>query len=323
MATLKYIRGLTRAGFRVNSSAASGLSKVTLSGTTQVDIDDHKTQLVLAGNRNTGAFVRVSGSGATTATINALSRRGFRIPRSSDGALVQAVIGGYWHAGTFTSGPVTVDLTNRQVQRVLLREKRAWYVAADPTAVAVRGIQNEQNGFDLGLGTFASATLAMFSANTNVADGDTVTINDKTYRFKNTMALANDVQIGADIQASLTNLIDAVNGTGTAGVNWFAGTTQPTSVTAQPLYTVEAGAFYSVTFMATVIGTAGNAFASTETSAELYFTNGATFKGGGAAGDSESADPVKIYRGVSATIDATQPFNFQQLRRHYDRWVEG
>lgn len=322
MATLKYIRGLTRAGFRVNSSAASGLSKVTLSGTTQVDLDNHKTELVLAGNRNTGAFACVSGSGATTATINALSRRGFRIQRSSDSAWVQAVIGGYWKGGVFTSGPVTVDLTNPKVLRVLLREKRAWYVAADPTAVVVRGIQNEQNGFDLSLGFFASATLDMKSANTNVADGDTVTINDKTYRFKNTMALANDVQIGTNIQGSLGNLILAVNGTGTAGVNYFAGTTQPTDVKAGPL-TSSDQEFFSIVFQAQTPGTGGNAYASTETSTELFFANGATFTGGAKAGDSEAGDPVKIYRGVTATIDATQPFNFQQLRRHYDRWIEG
>lgn len=321
MATTRYIRGLTRAGFRVNSTATSGLSRVTLSGTTQVDIDDHKTQLVLAGNRNTGAFVRVSGSGATTATINALSRRGFRIPRSSDGKYVQAVLGGFWIGGAFTSGPVTVDLTNRQVQRVLLREKRNWYFAASPTALLIKGIQNEQNGFEVCLGDKATATLTQDGTTTLPAAGETVTINDKTYRWEATMALANDVKIGADVATSFANLVLAVNQTGTAGVNYFAGTTAPTGVTAGSV--VGTGAGTHVTFTATAAGLAANAFASTETMAHASF-GGATFSGGGAnVGNSESNGVVKVYRGQAVTLDATQPFNYQQLRRHYDRWIEG
>jgi hypothetical protein len=86
---------------------------------------------------------------------------------------------------------------------------------------------------------------------------------------------------------------------------------------------VGTGAGTHVTFTATVAGLAANAFASTETMAHASF-GGATFSGGGAnVGNSESNGVVKVYRGQAVTLDATQPFNYQQLRRHYDRWIEG
>lgn len=436
MAHNVYIRGVGRAGFRVPAvGATSGLARVNKNGTTQVDLDNHKTQLLLSSERNFGNFVRVSGSGATTATIFGLSRRGFRIPRSSDGKKVMVKVG---------SGVTTVDLTNPVVCRILYRSKRDWAFAADPTVLQVYGIMNAQNAFELhGLasgvltsdntvpsngdtvtlsngGTWAQnnldievltpsttytfvtalsethATATLNSDGTVPTAGDTVTINNVTYRFESTLAQANDVKIGATSDATLTSLAKAVNQNGVVGTDYFTGTVAPTGVTSGTLQGT--GATGHLIFTATALGTGGNAFASTETSAHLSFSNGATFTGGvnavanqvliagtadltltnllnavtGGSGVGTNYStgttnlgalytvtgptshaltftakvsgidyPVsensahlswsgtelvggiaKIYRGQSATVDATNPFNYQQLRRHYDRWIE-
>lgn len=428
MATNKYIRGLTRAGFRIPKTGG-GLGHVTLSGTTQVDVDDHQTQLVLAGNRNTGAFIRVSGSGASTATIIGLGRRGFRIVPNGGGAPVTVKIG---------SGVTTVNLADARTCRVLNRNKRDWCFAASATALTVRGIQNEQNGFFLktaGTDTITSnntnvsnadtvvigaqtytfktnltekqATAVLTEGATPFANGDTLTVNNVTYTIKTTPAVANDIKVGGSGDATLDNIVKAVNGTGLGdGTDYFAGTVKPTNVTAGARSGT--GASATVTFTAAVgTGTAANAYASTTTGAHSTFS-GTTF--GTGAGTTAGVDPVanevhisvtnadgsltnlaeainagvnpgvdyssntvknvdatasaedsvnhqitltaidggnlqvsvtttaatltvaaavlndsvqKIYRGISAVIDATNPFNYQQLRRHYDRWIEG
>jgi hypothetical protein len=55
---------------------------------------------------------------------------------------------------------------------------------------------------------------------------DIVTIGSTVYAFQSTMASAFDVLIGDNITDSLDNLIAAVNLTGTAGTEYFAGTTE-------------------------------------------------------------------------------------------------
>jgi len=57
---------------------------------------------------------------------------------------------------------------------------------------------------------------------TNVADGDSITIDGKTYTFKDTPSQIGDVQIGADFAESFTNMSNAT--IGNSG-NYFAGTT--------------------------------------------------------------------------------------------------
>lgn len=121
--------------------------------------------------------------------------------------------------------------------------------------------------------TEAKATGTLTSDNTNVDDGDTVTIGTHVYRFKTVPLQANDVFIGADADTSMGSLIHAINGDGTVGVDYFAGTTASADVTA--------GALSSHAFTVTekTIGTAGNAIATTETSGHLSW-GGATLSGG-------------------------------------------
>lgn len=125
-------------------------------------------------------------------------------------------------------------------------------------------------------GVVASQTLT--STGTNPADGDTVTIDAIVYRFKNTLAQAYDVKIGANASASLDNLKAAINNSGLVGTDYFAGTNQ------HP--TVVAGAKTSTTLVVSsyYTGSASNAIVTTETSAQLSWGAGTLAGGTGAAG---------------------------------------
>ncbi len=119
----------------------------------------------------------------------------------------------------------------------------------------------------------APATVTLTSDATNVTDGDTVTLASTVYRFKNTMAQAYDVKIGADAATTLANLKKAINASGTPGTEYYTGTlVHPT---------VKAGAITATTLVisANTSGTAGNSIASTETSTHLAF-GAATLLGG-------------------------------------------
>jgi len=92
----------------------------------------------------------------------------------------------------------------------------------------------------LGIGD-TPATFSLYAIG-NPSDGDEVRIANsagvtETYRFKTTMAAANDVQLGGDAAETLQNLVDAINGTGTAGTtagnaNYYTGTAHDADVTA-------------------------------------------------------------------------------------------
>ena len=81
---------------------------------------------------------------------------------------------------------------------------------------------------------------------------DTVTIGGQAYAFKSTLASAYQVKIGATVGATMENLLKAINGTGEAGVNYFAGTL------ANPNVYATAGATGVVNVIARIPGTAGN-----------------------------------------------------------------
>lgn len=144
-------------------------------------------------------------------------------------------------------------------------------------------------------GVQANNTLT--SNNTNVADGVTVTLTDpisgttEVYTFRTTLGTAEgDVLIGADADASLLNLIRAINHSGTAGTDYFKAAasvlvTAATSVTAHA-------------FLLTAIrgGTGGNSLTAADSSATLTWT-GATFANG--TNGSVSAGAADIFMRVS------------------------
>lgn len=109
-----------------------------------------------------------------------------------------------------------------------------------------------------------AATGTLTSDNTNVSDGDTVTIGTKVYTFKTALTpTEGQVLIGADADASLLNLIRAINHSGTPNTDYKCAAQNP-DVSAATSVTSHA---FAVT--ARVAGTAGNAIATTETSSHL------------------------------------------------------
>lgn len=128
-----------------------------------------------------------------------------------------------------------------------------------------------------GGGSDVAATGTLTSDNTNVANNATVTIGSETYTFKTsltTSTTAYEVLIGSDADGSLLNLISAINGTGTPGTDYGSLTPVNSSVSAASSVTSHA---FAVT--ALISGAAGNAIATTETSAHLSW-GGATLSGG-------------------------------------------
>ena len=144
------------------------------------------------------------------------------------------------------------------------------------------------------------ANLTLTSNGTNVSDGATVTVGSIVYRFKDTMAQAYDVKIGADAATSLANLKKAINATGTAGTEYYAGTL----VNA----VASAGAITSTTLVVTalVTGTGGNSIAVGETSATLSWTGGGVTLANGANPTAEDfVDAFVAAVNASATVIIT------------------
>lgn len=121
---------------------------------------------------------------------------------------------------------------------------------------------------------------------TNVTDADTVTIGSTVYRFKDTMAAAYDVKIGADAATTLDNLKAAINGSGTAGVEWFAGTV------AHPTVVATDNADTTQKVIARVPGTAANATATTKSAATLSWED--TTLGGGTGNSNPGVAPETV-----------------------------
>lgn len=152
----------------------------------------------------------------------------------------------------------------------------------------------------------ANATGTLTSDNTNVADGATVVIGSTTYTFRTALTpLDGEVLIGASADASLLNLIRAINHSGTYG-------TDHSCVHAHPLVTAATSVTsHAFAVTARASGTAGNAIASTETSAHLSW-GGTTLASGTdhaalAAGDvtiNTVAMPAVAAGGDEARVDA-------------------
>lgn len=119
------------------------------------------------------------------------------------------------------------------------------------------------NGLYILNGDAVRGTQTLTSDTTNVADGDTVTVDTTVYRFKDTMAAAYDVKRGADAATSLDNLKAAINASGTPGTEYFAGTV------AHPTVTATTNTDTTQVVQAIAYGTGPNAIATTETSAHL------------------------------------------------------
>lgn len=72
-----------------------------------------------------------------------------------------------------------------------------------------------------------------FTSTKNLTDGDSIKVGSRAYIITSTLAQINDVKLGTSEALTLANMILAVNGTGTAGTNYYTGTTQPSDIYAE------------------------------------------------------------------------------------------
>lgn len=135
---------------------------------------------------------------------------------------------------------------------------------------------------------FARATGLLTSNNTDVSNNDTVTIGTKTYTFKTALTpTEGEVLIGGTADASLLNLIRAINHTGTPNTDYKVAVANP-DVTA-------AAAVTAHTFLVTsrLDGTASNSIVTTEVAATLSW-GGTTLAGGRAFGTTAAGDRILL-----------------------------
>jgi hypothetical protein len=84
-----------------------------------------------------------------------------------------------------------------------------------------------------------TASAGTLTVTGNFTANDTVITNSEIYKFVATPAAAGDVDIGADAETSLANLVLAMNGTGTPGATtYFTGTVPLAGFTATSTATV-------------------------------------------------------------------------------------
>lgn len=149
--------------------------------------------------------------------------------------------------------------------------------------------------------TGVRATGTLTSDNTNVSAGDTVQIAGKKYTFRAAPSVEGDVLIGADADASLLNLIRAINHSGTAGTDYVDARAHP-QVSAATSVTAHA---FAIT--ARQPGTAPNSYETIETAAHLSW-GGTVLSGGVAAVPYEvkiGADAATSLDNLKAAINAT------------------
>ena len=153
--------------------------------------------------------------------------------------------------------------------------------------VSIKALVIEVKPIQAYLGTAATGVLT--SDAVNVTDGDTVTIGSTVYRFKNTLAAAYDVKIGASAAATLLNLDAAIDASGTPGTEYYTGTL------AHPSVLTTGTTATTVSFISARTGDAGNAIATTEASTHLSW-GAATLTGG------EDITQPAVARGLEGTV---------------------
>lgn len=180
--------------------------------------------------------------------------------------------------------PTVVATTNTDTVQTF--RSRAIGTAAETTAInAIATTETMANT------AFADTTLGGGTGNSNPAvttDASTFTIGNRTYTAVLTLAETNLGTAGAVADqilwvtseaVFLDNIKKAINGSGIAGTDYSTGTTPHTQVVATTnTNTVQ-------TFASRLLGTVGNAYATTETMGNYAFTSTVMASGAGAEGE--------------------------------------
>jgi hypothetical protein len=138
---------------------------------------------------------------------------------------------------------------------------------------------------DIG-GLKATGTFGLTSASTNFSDGDTVTIDQWSVVFENGATLTEgEVNLGADLQTSLQNLMAAMNGTGVPGddgaeVTHQYGLNTPSCPNVEAVSVAASGSGYVINARAREQGAGGNTISTTESTSGSHAWGAATLSGG-------------------------------------------
>lgn len=156
-------------------------------------------------------------------------------------------------------------------------------------------------------GENASQTLT-FSG--NGADGETVTIGTKTYTLQSSLTDSDgNVQLGANAEETIDNLVAAIN------LDDGAGTRYAASMTLHPTALAVKSSSSTLVARAKTPGTGGNALATTDTVANATWGD-STMTGGGLGAwtelDYNSTDNTAIYQapGLSGTEEIHMGFGY-------------
>lgn len=163
-----------------------------------------------------------------------------------------------------------------------------FFIGADDS----RFVPQDKEGLDgRTTGTAVAAQNALFQSVHPPGDGEQFTIDGKLYTLQNVLVDANgNIQIGSSFEETAQNIFDAVNLTGTAGVQYATSMTIHPTVTATATFFTTTGGFFPVTtssqvnFEAKTPGAAGNSIAVSETLANGNWTNTPNFVGGSGLG---------------------------------------
>lgn len=117
-----------------------------------------------------------------------------------------------------------------------------WLNRSDLTAVIPNFIQNAEQRLKrdprVRNPDIAVQAVATITFTGNVTAADSFKIGNQTYIFRASPSVANDVARGATLAISIANFVAAINGTGTAGTEYAAGTSVVQGVTATGSATV-------------------------------------------------------------------------------------
>lgn len=156
-----------------------------------------------------------------------------------------------------------------------------------------------------GAGTYADAQLSIDS---QPNDADTVTVGSKTYTFKTSLTpTANEVLIGASALTAATNLVHAINLTGTSGTDYASATT----INLQARANILVGGSI-VKLKAKVVGTAGNALTLTESTSNARMSIPFGFSGG-----TDSLETVVAIGNLKSSLTGIQSITVDAAGSNY------
>lgn len=162
-------------------------------------------------------------------------------------------------------------------------------------------------------GALSAASLGLGAQATNVlsfigqpAVDDTVTIGTNTFKFVAAASNAGEVTIGATLSDSIRNLSEAINNSPTGLGTDYVAPANPANTGA----TAAGATATTLTITATAVGGAGNGVATTDTSANLGFLNGATLSGGAGSlslsTDTSAGSALTVINAAIQSVAATR-----------------